>query len=168
MVIDERVKQTLNKYASEYYKADKKDDKNRIDEVCRKIGIDTLGGDIIGSGKGRNTFDMDILRHPNYVLKLATFDSKYDGVEQNKYEAKTWESATEKQKQFLVPVITHGKDYYWLIMEKGNTNTKGTYEWRRKAKTHLEGIVWKEDIREENIVKLNGELKLCDYGTAVE
>lgn len=165
MGLSNRIKSTLDEYASEYYDAEQEGDRERINEVCREIGIDTAGFDAIGSGSGRNTFDMDIFGYPEYALKLAVPDAEYDGVEQNRREAELWDDADSDQREFLAPVVAHGDDYYWLVMKQGEQDVRIDYEWRTDAEFYLDGLVWEEDIREKNIVRIDGGLKICDYGT---
>jgi len=164
MTLSSHLINRLNNYAINYYMAHKNNNKEKINDVCFEIGIDTMGWDCIGNGSGRNVFDMDVFGYSNYILKLAHPHQEYDGIKQNKNEIKTWRSMSKKQKEYVVPIINSGVNSCWIVMPKGNSNPRIDYNWLNDAKYHLKDIVWEEDIQEENIVSINNKLKLCDYG----
>lgn len=164
-MIDSTLRETLNSLASEYYMATKRGDTERTQEIAREIGLDTMGGDILGTGGGRNVFDMYVLGHPNKCLKLAVPHSDWDGLGQNKREIYLWNSLSTEKKAYLAPVLDSGPQNYWLVMEKGQPVNTLPYEWLQDAKYHLRDIIWEKDMGEDNIVKINGEFKFCDYGT---
>lgn len=164
--ISGRLRDKLNEYASVYYEAKQQDDQEKSDEAFQEMGFDTMGWDTLGSGRGRIVIDLDIAGYPNLVVKLATPDAQYDGRRQNRQEIDIWRSASAEEREFLVPVLESGPDGYWLIMKQGdNKSGSPPYDWKSEAEYVLSDIIWEEDIREENIVKLNGEYRICDYGT---
>ncbi len=96
MTLSNNLRNRLNNNAIKYYMAHKNNNKEKINEVCFEIGIDTMGCDCIGNGSGRNVFDMDVFGYSNYVLKLAHPHQEYDGIKQNKNEIKTWHIVYQK------------------------------------------------------------------------
>jgi len=167
MNLPNKLQTKLSKNAKLYYDGYKNDNQEKIDKACNNLYIDTCGWDCIGNGSGRNVFDMNILGYENYVLKLAIPHSKYDGIKQNKKEYMLWNKLDSEKKNYLAPVIDADSSGYWLVMEKGVSDFKIDYEWIENAKYYLRDYVWVEDIYDENIVSINGELKICDYGTNV-
>lgn len=161
----DRLRETLSTHAPSYYEGKKTGDKEQSDNAISAIGLDTLGMDCIGNGGGRNVFDMTVLGHPDKCLKLAIPHPQYDGKRQNRREAELWASLSSAEKEFLVPVLEHGPEYHWLIMPQGDPVSTVPYQWRQDAKFHLSDDVWAKDMSTDNIVKLEGTYKLCDYGT---
>lgn len=166
MGISDEVRYILNKYATKYYIGKKQSDENIVDKACDNLNIDSMGWDCIGNGSGRNVFDMHILGYPQYALKLAIPHERYDGKKQNNHEIKLWNvTLNETQKEYVAPVIDYGPNKYWLIMPKGKSDFRMNHEWLNNAKYELKNVIWNEDIHRDNIIYINGELKLCDYGT---
>lgn len=164
--INSDLRTTLNEQAREYYSAHKENDRDRINDICKTVGIDTHGFDCLGSGSGRIVFDMEILGYSHLALKMAVPNNRYDGLKQNKREFDVWRSkSNSSQKERLVEVLDSGPDKYWIIMRKGENCGEIPYEWKRNTAYILDELVWDEDIKDENIVKVNGSYKLCDYGT---
>lgn len=163
-MISSRLRETLNELAPKYYEAKASGNSDRASEIFRDIGLDDMGWDTIGSGSGRVVCDMEILGYSDLALKLAIPDPEYDGLSQNKREAKLWRQASDKQQEYLAEVVDIGPQGYWLIMRIGEPDARFTYDWKTDAEYYLGDLVWKEDIRDENIVQINGEPKICDYG----
>jgi len=163
MALSNRLKNRFNNNAMEYYIAHKNNNKEKINDVCFEIGID-YSFDYIGGGSGRNVFDMDVFGYSDYVLKLAHPHQNYDGIKQNRNEIKAWNRMSKEQKEYVVPITSSGVNSCWLVMPKGNANPRIDYNWLKDAKYYLYDMVWEEDIKEENIVSINNNLKLCDYG----
>lgn len=165
MVLSSNLKNILNNNAIEYYNANKNNDKEKVNQACRNIGIDTMGWDCIGNGSGRNVFDMEILGYSDYVLKLAVPHPNYSGIRQNKHETKLWNSKmNSRQKEYVAPVINSGINNCWLVMPKGKSEPRIDNEWLDNAIYYLNDLVWEDDIQRENVVLINGDLKICDYG----
>lgn len=162
--INSRLRKKLNKNAPKYYKAEKNNNEEKAQEVAKNIGLDPMGWDCIGNGSGRNVFDMGIFGYDNLVLKLA-IPSKYDGISQNKREVNIWNNISDDKREYLVPIIDYDSDYYWIIMRKGSDEYIDDYERLQEIKHELDEIVWREDIKDENYVVIDGDIKLCDYGT---
>lgn len=161
MVISKEIRKKLDEYAPKYYSSNTEERKN----ICRKLNIDTFGGDCIGNGSGRNVFDMSVMGYPKLALKLAKPNDEYDGVKQNKHEIKLWNVLNSEQKTYLAPVLESGINNYWLIMPKGKPRPPVNYNWLDDAIYYLQDYVWGDDIQRENIARINNELKICDYGT---
>lgn len=162
--VRDRLRNKLNENAPKYYNGEKENNKQKSRDAIKDIGLDTHGFDCIGSGSGRNVYDMDVLGYDNFALKLAV-PSKYDGISQNKREVYIWENSSESKREYLVPIIDYHSDYYWLIMRKGSDQYVDDYQRLNDLKYELDDMVWREDIREENYVVIDGDIKLCDYGT---
>lgn len=162
--INSRLRKNLNENAPKYYKAEKNNNEEKAQEVVKNIGLDPMGWDCIGNGSGRNVFDMEVLGYGNLVLKLA-IPSEYDGISQNKREVDIWNNIPNDKREYLVPIIDYGSDYYWIIMRKGSDEYIDDYERLQEIKSELDEIVWRDDIRDKNYVVIDGDIKLCDYGT---
>lgn len=162
--IKDSLRKKLNTNAPKYYKGKKNNNEEKSEEAIKNIGLDTMGFDCIGNGSGRNVFDMDILGYSNLALKLA-IPSKYDGVSQNKREVHVWNNSSDSQREYLAPIVDYGPNYYWIIMRKGSDEHVDDYERLMDMKYELNDTVWRDDIRDENYVVIDGQLKLCDYGT---
>lgn len=163
--ISSDLREKLNREAEKYYLAHSDNDRDKINSVCRSIGLDTKGFDSLGSGSGRNVFHMGILGYEDLALKLAVPNKNYDGLQQNSRELKVWNKANRQQRDFLAEVIDSGSNNYWLVMRKGSTVDHLPHDWTEEAIYILRDLVWDSDVRRENIVKINGSNKLCDYGT---
>lgn len=133
-------------------------------KIVSKIGFESLSEDIITNGSGRSVFDMKSLGYPNYCLKMAIPNNQNGGLIQNKHEISVWKSANEQEKEYLCPIVDYGSQKYWLIMKKGDSEVDADIQWYNKAKYVLCDLVLENDIRQENIVRLDGEFVLCDYG----
>lgn len=162
--ISDRIITQFNEAAQEYYEAKLNEDKDKSDAILKELGIDTMGFDTVGAGTGRIVFDMDILGYPNYVVKFAVPNEEYDGLKQNSREIELWKTVDNEKRRFLVPIVEHGPEKYWLIMPKGEPAETIPYEWKSEAEYELRNLIWKEDVQEENVVRIDGVLKICDYG----
>ena len=86
------------------------------------------------------------------------------GRAQNRTEVETWASTYHP---LLMPVVAADADGYWLVMPRGVAVTDTSPEieaWLDRAREALAGVVWSGDIDAGNAVRLDGELRLCDYG----
>lgn len=165
-MVPNTLREKLNRNAKKYYIAHKNDNDELREEAIQNLNIDSFGADCVGSGTGRNVFDMRCLDKPGYIVKLAKPHPRYDGRKQNKREIELYYSiGDEEKKRHLVPILAYGTSKYWLIMEKGSNDFKIDYDRISDIKYDLESHIWEDDIIKENIVEINGKLKLCDYGT---
>lgn len=166
-MLSSELRNRLTKNAKQYYTSFKKNNDELREKATYNLRIDQFGADCIGSGTGRNVFDMRCLGKPEYALKLAKPHSRYDGRRQNKREITLYNNSNidVEKKQHLVPVLAHGPEKYWLIMKKGSNEFKLDHEQLLDMKYDLKSYIWEDDIIKENIVMINGSLKLCDYGT---
>lgn len=163
-MVDADLQNTLTNYASQYYKAKDNENSKRTQQIAEEIGFDSLGADCLGSGGGRVVFDLAILGYPELCVKLALPHPNWDGLDQNEREARLWNTVSQTKKKYLVEVVESGPDNYWIIMKKGEPVEQMPYQWLQDAKYHLRDLLWKKDLSEDNIVKVNGEYKFCDYG----
>jgi len=165
-MLNKTTRRQFTNYAQEYYTAKEQEDTERTQEIVKEWGFDTLGGDCIGSGSGRVVFDLDICGHPDLCVKIAIPHPQWDGQQQNSREVSIWNTVSEIQRDYLVEVVESGPDNYWMVMKKGQSIDNLPYNWLQDAKYHLREIVWKKDISEDNIVKIDGKYKFCDYGVS--
>lgn len=140
---------------------------------------------LLDSGAGRDVIVLpewayDGGRYDEYVVKLAlpTASFEYDGTFQNQREAHIWNHretiTTIDITPYLVPVTMHDEAGYWVIMPKGeicdleeftNAQIHEYNEWAANVSGVLADVIWDEDVtRPDNVVTLDGEFKLCDYG----
>lgn len=163
-MVDQETRELFNRLAQQNYEAIKNDNDERRQEISREIGFDTYGADCIGTGGGRSVFDLSILGFPNECVKFAVPHPNWDGVDQNQREVELWDSLSQEKRDYLVEVLDYGSNYYWLIMPQGDSVSELPYQWLQDAKYHLRDVIWDEDMDTDNIVKINGEYKFCDYG----
>lgn len=164
--LSNKVISRFNTYASQFYEAKKENNQEKSNQIFRELGFDTHGFDTLGSGAGRIVCDMEIVGYPNLCVKFALPNVDYGGLEQNKREIEVWtDLASRDQKEMLVPIINYGTNSYWIVMKQGSTVNTLDYNWKQEAEYLLKDLVWVEDIKEENIVSLDGKQALCDYGT---
>jgi hypothetical protein len=158
------LKNQFTEYAPEYYSAKKASNTDRASDIFEHLGFDSSGGDTVGSGSGRIVCDMEIVGYSGFVVKFACPDDQYDGITQNRNEIRIWEVANTDQQEYLVPVIESGPQAYWLVMPKGKDIGTMPYEWQQEVKEKLADLIWIEDLRNTNVVQLQGSPKICDYG----
>jgi hypothetical protein len=110
-------------------------------------------------------------QYDEYVLKLPVPDrhDRYghdrDGRVQNRTEAELWE---QHPSRFLVPVVAAGHRGRWLIMPRGESVDPAVEQLQTVAESVAEAYelpgTQAQDITAENVVRLEGRLRLCDYG----
>lgn len=171
--LDERFRDRLNQLAPKQYSAERTGDFER----AKRLRSDLVDGNrAIGAGAGRHVYALperayETGWYDEYVLKLAIPNETADGSTgrtQNRAEADTW---METESSYLVPVVAADPDGYWLVMPRGDSVNESTAEldgWIDDASDQLGETLWETDIdKRGNIVKLNGEFRLCDYGMSV-
>lgn len=162
-------RERLHRYAPKQYSAELSDDFDRATRHREQLRDDQRQ---IGAGAGRYVYALPELaysggHYDQYVLKLALPDDRRDGRdgrEQNRQEATTW-AATESP--YLVPMVDADARGYWLVMPCGepvSEETPGLERFLKQAHRALEGTVWEKDITPSNVVRLDGDFRLCDYG----
>lgn len=160
----------LNRLAPRQYSAERTGNVDR----AKRLRSDLVDGNkAIGAGAGRYVFVLPDAAYESgwydgYVLKLAISNDTIDGSTgrtQNSAEAETW---NQTESPLLVPVVAADPEGYWLVMPRGKSVTEYSPEleaWIEEARDQLPESVWKTDIgKKENIVKLEGTYRLCDYG----
>jgi hypothetical protein len=162
MGISSNLQDRISNLAPRYY--DTFDSIETKKKIVSRIGFASLSEDIIKNGSGRSVFDMESLGYPNYCLKMAIPNKQNGGLIQNKNEISVWKSANKQQKDYLCPIVDYDSQKYWLIMKKGDSEVDANIQWYDKAEYVLCDIVLQDDIRKENIIRLDGRFVLCDYG----
>lgn len=110
--------------------------------------------DLIGEGNDRIAVEIR-----NKCFKIP---KKERGIIQNQNEVDTWKNEG-LIKPILMPVIGYDSDYLWISMPIGEQSTSEKdlseiVDYLKKKNYN------KSDITSENIVKYQGEIKICDYG----
>lgn len=169
--LDPDYRDRLDEIAREQYVAEAENEFKRARDLREEL-FDEMWA--VGSGAGRVVIaipetEVDGPRDA-YVAKLAVpnHDPNWGGLEQNRREAELWE---ERGGRFLVPVVDSHPDDYWLVMPRGSEVARPDntfYKWKREAEYALRDDVWGNDVEVENVVTLDGEFRLCDYGVPPE
>lgn len=113
--------------------------------------------DYLGYGNERVVFG-DKTR----VVKFPVNDY---GRHANEVERTTWEDASDKMRQLLVPVRRSGDNDLWIVMDRVNTEGGNVNE--------VEGVaeelgVHIPDIEYDAVGRVNGKSVVYDYGMGVE
>ncbi len=169
--LDPEYKAHLDTIGKAQYDALSRRDRSRAMRLRKRV----VDGPALGAGIGRNVYSVskDVVLDPkydSYVVKFATPDPRdtfglsRDGRVQNRTEAAIW---TDSQCEYLVPVTASQPRGYWLLMPQGKSKETEKEDIaflsnQIDTKCGLEGITI--DITEQDIVELDGEWKLCDYG----
>lgn len=109
----------------------------------------------LGQGISRTVYALDDKR----VIKIEN-----DGrLKQCNNEVTFWNSSSEKMRQFLAPILDHGKD--WIIMARA-TMTLGKFGGREDVvTTTLRSATRCNDLHPDNIGFFSdGSFKVIDYG----
>lgn len=166
--VKEGYRQELTKYAQRQYSAEVVGDVERAKRIRDRLRDERPA---VGMGAGRYVYPLPeraVAGRPGreFILKLAVPNDDlkgHDGREQNRHEATVWEATRSR---YLVPVVAADDRGYWLVMPKGAPveSGPGVDDWAERARKALEGSVWQKDIGDRNVVRLDGQLRLCDYG----
>jgi hypothetical protein len=163
-------RQELATYAQRQYSAEVVGDVDRAKRLRTRLRD---GRNAVGMGAGRYVYPLperavDRGTSSAYVLKLAVPNDGLggrDGREQNRREAETW---TATRSRHLVPVVAADDRGYWLVMPRGDPVDGGPSldQWADRARDALDDAVWGRDIGARNVVRLDGQFRLCDYGVS--
>lgn len=166
----ESYRRELAKYAQRQYSAEVVGDVERAKDLRARLCDER---DAVGMGSGRYVYPLperavDDGAETGYVLKLAVPNDGLngrDGREQNRQEAETW-AATRSR--YLTAVVAADDRGYWLVMPKGEPVEDGPAleRWAERVRDALEESVWAKDIGARNVVRLDGQYRLCDYGVS--
>lgn len=156
------------------YEAARRDEQSRVDRLRAQLVDDRP----VGTGVGRSVYPLPEAgythgRYDEYVLKLPSPDyhDSYgydrDGRVQNRAEAALW-SDRRSPTAWLVPVVAADQRGHWLVMPRGesvNPDADWLNAWTaRVARAHGLSSEYGHDIDPQNIVRLGGHARLCDYG----
>lgn len=166
--LSEPFRQDLSVYAQRQYSAELVGDVERAKRLRSRLRDDQPP---VGMGAGRYVYPLpdrafDGGAHESYVLKFAIpsdgADGR-DGREQNRRESVVW---SECRSRYLVPVVAADERGYWLVMPEGESVDTGREleQWAERAGEALGETVRESDIGVRNVVRLDGQFRLCDYG----
>ena len=123
---------------------------------------------ILGIGSGRYVLKIPSDEYTGgdyneYIIKIATHHPEYDGRTQNQYEARVW---NRLESELLFPVVNACNSGRWLVMPFGEevTDYGHVSMEKERMREQLSDIIWAEDIWKCNMLTLDGEVRLCDYG----
>ena len=172
--VNESYRGTLTQIARQVYEAESVEERH---EIVTSNGLQPVDGHTIGdavrsSGTGRfvTTLPDHVDSSGDFVVKFAIPDESdaLDGRQQNVVEVNVWNSS---QDSILVPVVDCNGECDWIVQPRGETETDPTEhdDWDvfvANASNLLAsfGMPSNEATVPENIVTLDGELRLCDYG----
>lgn len=166
--LSETYRRSLERYAQRQYSAELVGDFERAKRLRTQLRDER---NPVGMGAGRYVYPLPERAfdgHGDYVLKLAVPNDGTGGRggrEQNRHEAETW---AETRSRHLVPVVVADDRGYWLVMPKGEPVEDGPAldRWADRARKALDEAVWGTDIGARNVVRLDGQFRLCDYGVS--
>jgi hypothetical protein len=166
--LEEAFRERLEQLGQQQYSAEARGRHDRARALRRELLEESR---TVGAGAGRTVLALPggvcTGVRERYVLKLAVPNDAQDGRDgraQNRTEVETWASTYHP---LLMPVVAADADGYWLVMPRGVAVTDTSPEieaWLDRAREALAGVVWSGDIDAGNAVRLDGELRLCDYG----
>lgn len=163
----------LSRLSHAQYEATARGNRQRAERLRSRL----VEGTPLGAGVGRIVYRLPERayadgRDGGYALKLPVPDrhDRYghdrDGRAQNRAEAELWE---RRASRLLVPIVAADRRGRWLIMPLGESADPDADRLRaiaeRVAETYGLTGTRGQDITAENVVRLNGRLQLCDYGT---
>lgn len=166
-------RQRLSRLSHAQYEATTRGNRRRAERLRSQLVEETP----LDAGVGRIVYRLPERayaggRDGGYALKLPVPDrhDRYghdrDGRAQNRAEAELWE---RRPSRLLVPVVAADRRGRWLIMQLGESVDPNADRLRavaeRVAETYGLAGTRGQDITAENVVHLDGRLRLCDYGT---
>jgi hypothetical protein len=104
---------------------------------------------------------VDNLDDPNTIYKTPRREKdRFDeAVQHNQYEYLIWQLVKgTPDERFFVPILDHHPKFHWLLMPKGRPIKPS------QIPTNTPSYFWDHKKR-QNWVQINGEIKLCDYGS---
>lgn len=170
--LDPSYRRRLTSLAESQYQAARRGDRSRVDRLRSRLVDDSP----IGAGVGRVVYPLperayDDGRYDGYVLKLPLpeYHDRYgydrDGRSQNRAEQRLWE---QYHTSWLVPVVAAERCGQWLVMPRGQPVGRDP-DWLDTWQSgfvdaHDLGSTHGADLLAENIVLLDEQPRLCDYG----
>jgi len=163
----------LSRLSHAQYEATARGNRRQAERLRSRL----VEGTPLGVGVGRIVYRLPERayaggRDGGYALKLPVPDrhDRYghdrDGRVQNRAEAGLWEC---RPSRLLVPIVAADRRGRWLIMPLGESVAPDADRlWavaERVAETYELAGTRGQDITAENVVYLDGRLRLCDYGT---
>ena len=170
--LDQSYRHRLTDLGQSQYEAARQGNRSRVDRLRSRLVEDPP----VDAGVGRVVYPLPERgytggRYDAYVLKLPIPDrhDRYgyerDGRTQNRTETALWK---KHRTRWLVPVVAAERRGGWLVMPRGDpvgTDTDWFAEWRADlADAHGLDQIQGHDIEAQNVVLLDGEPRLCDYG----
>jgi len=163
----------LSRLSHAQYEATTRGNRRRAERLRSRL----VEGTPLGAGVGRIVYRLPERayaggRDDGYALKLPVPDrhDRYghdrNGRAQNRAEAGLWE---RRPSRLLVPIVAADRRGQWLIMPLSESVEPDADRLRtvaeRVAETYGLSGTRGQDITAENVVRLDGRLRLCDYGT---
>ena len=162
----------LSAVSQDQYEAAGQSNRRQADRLRSRL----VDGPPLGRGVGRLVYRLPDRAYADgsygeYVLKLPVPDhhDRYgydrDGRVQNRTERGLWE---RQPSGYLVPVVAADQHGRWLIMPRGESPEQAPDRLEefaaRVADTYDLSGAQGRDIATENVVTLDEQLRLCDYG----
>lgn len=162
----------LTDLGQDQYDAARRGDRRQVDRLRSRL----VENSPLGAGVGRVVYPLPDEAYTDgcydgYVLKLPVPDhhDRYgydrDGRVQNRAEARLWE---QYHTRWLVPVVAAQQRGQWLIMPRGepvDSDTDWLDEWTSDiVDAHDLDSTQGHDLAAENVVLLDDQPRLCDYG----
>ncbi|ERH09565.1 MAG: hypothetical protein J07HX64_01324 [halophilic archaeon J07HX64] len=170
--LDPSYRQRLTNLAESQYQAARRGNSRRVDRLRSRLVDDSP----IGAGVGRVVYPLperayENGRYDGYVLKLPLpehhdrYGYDRDGRSQNRMERHLWE---QYHTTWLVPVIAAERRGQWLVMPRGEPIESGgdwLEDWTQEfVEAHNLHSTHGHDLEVENIMLLDDQRRLCDYG----
>jgi len=170
--LDSAYRRRLTEMGQAQYDAARQGKRGRVTQLRSRL----LEERPIGAGVGRVVCPLPERAYTGgqydaYVLKLPVPDhhDRYgfdrDGRTQNRTESRLWE---QYHTGWLVPVVGADQQGRWLVMPRGQPvgrDPDWLDRWQRGfVDAHDLGSARGQDLLAENIVRLDDQPRLCDYG----
>jgi hypothetical protein len=174
--LDSSYRRRLTDLGQAQYDAARRGNRSRVDRIRSRLVEDSP----VGAGVGRVVYPLPETaytagHYEGYVLKLPVPDShdRYgynrDGRTQNRSETRLWD---QYHTRWLVPVVAAERRGRWLVMPRGQpvgSDPDWLEAWTREfVDAHELGSVHGHDVQAQNLVRLDGRPRLCDYGVLAE
>lgn len=125
----------------------------------------------VGRGVGRTVLKLDVDEFGcDVVVKFAHNRLKRKGgIDQNQYESFMWSEASVDEKKFLAPVFDSNNRGLWLVMQYAESVPESLdLEQKRDKMYEIFGKRVDSTFRRRNFGVINGDIKLIDYGYAMD
>ena len=135
------------------------------------------GFDPIGAGGGRRVFALPsehaaefqsrtVLPVERFVVKFALYApyDRIDGRTQNRREMDLSESAPPLFEEFMLPTVGGGEDGFWVVQPYADPIEEPTPEFHETVGRFLNAGYRDELSQTENWGRVNGQLRLTDFG----